>query len=45
MTKLKEKLNEKILGWRLRTKRLQKEYGDVVVDQVKIEQLLGEHVC
>ncbi len=41
MTKLKEKLNEKILGWRLRTKRLQKEYGDVVVDQVKIEQIIG----
>jgi len=39
--KLKEKLYQKILEWRPRTKRLQKEFGSVVVDQVTIEQILG----
>lgn len=41
MSKLKEKLAEKIPGYRERVTRLVKEYGDVVVDQVKISQFYG----
>jgi len=38
---LKEKLYKKIEEHRPRTKRLAKEYGDVVVDQVKAGQIIG----
>jgi citrate synthase len=41
MSKLKEKLAEKIPGHRERVTRLVKEYGDVVVDQVKISHFYG----
>lgn len=41
MSRLKEKLAEKIPGYRERITRLVKEYGDVVVDQVKISQFYG----
>ncbi|MBC35522.1 MAG: type I citrate synthase [Bacteroidetes bacterium] len=41
MTDLKEKLRDKIEAWRPRTKRLLKEHGDVVVDNVTISQILG----
>lgn len=41
MTTLKEKLHEKIIQHRPRTKRLLKEYGDVVVDQVTIAKIIG----
>ncbi len=41
MAKLKEKLFEKIEAHRPRTTKLLKEYGDVVVDNVKISQILG----
>jgi citrate synthase len=41
MAGLKEKLYEKIEEWRPRTKRLMKEYSDVVVDEVTIGKLLG----
>ncbi len=41
MSKLKEKLAEKIPGYRERITRLVKEYGDVVVDQVKISHFYG----
>ncbi len=41
MTSLKEKLYEKIEQWRPRTQRLHDEYGDVVVDQVTIGQIIG----
>jgi citrate synthase len=41
MTTLKEKLHEKIEQWRPRTHRLLEEYGDVVVDQVTISQIIG----
>ncbi|MBN2425662.1 MAG: citrate (Si)-synthase, eukaryotic [Calditrichaceae bacterium] len=41
MSKLKTKLAEKIPGYRERISRLVKEYGDVVVDQVKISQFYG----
>lgn len=41
MSNLKEKLYEKIEGWRPRTVRLLKEYGDVKVDEVKISQVIG----
>jgi citrate synthase len=38
---LKEKLYEKIEGWRPRTTRLLKEYGDVKVSDVTIKQVIG----
>lgn len=41
MAGLKEKLHEKIEEWRPRTQRLNKEYGNVVVDNVTISQILG----
>ncbi len=41
MPNLKEKLAEKIDQWRPRTQRLLEEYGDVVVDQVTISQIIG----
>ncbi len=41
MKSLKEKLYKKIEDHRPRTKRLAKEYGDVVVDQVKAGQIIG----
>lgn len=41
MSKLKEKLAEKIPGYRERVTRLMKEYGDVLVDQVKIRHFYG----
>ncbi len=41
MSTLKEKLAEKIPGYRDRVVRLMKEYGDVVVDEVHIRQFYG----
>ncbi|MFQ5706528.1 MAG: citrate (Si)-synthase [bacterium] len=41
MSRLKEKLAEKIPSYRERVTRLVKEYGDVVVDQVHIRQMYG----
>ncbi|MEJ2054627.1 MAG: citrate (Si)-synthase, eukaryotic [Calditrichaceae bacterium] len=41
MSKLKQKLAEKIPSYRERVTRLVKEYGDVVVDQVKMSQMYG----
>jgi len=41
MPTLKEKLQQKIEEWRPRTTKLVKNYGDVVVDQVTIAQVLG----
>jgi|YNPNPStandDraft_1061719.scaffolds.fasta_scaffold00656_16 citrate synthase len=41
MPSLKEKLYEKIEQWRPRTQRLHDEYGDVVVDQITIGQIIG----
>ena len=41
MSRLKEKLYEKIEGWRPRTQRLAKEYGDVKVCDVTIAQVIG----
>jgi citrate synthase len=41
MTDVKQKLKEKIDGWRPRINRLIEEYGDVVVDEVTIEKLIG----
>ncbi len=41
MSTLKNKLEEKILAHRPRTKRLAKEYGDVVIDQVHARQVVG----
>lgn len=41
MAGLKEKLYDKIQEWRPRTERLNKKYGDVVVDNVTISQILG----
>ncbi|HDL18603.1 MAG TPA: citrate (Si)-synthase, partial [Bacteroidetes bacterium] len=41
MSKLKETLLEKIEGWRPRTTRLLKEYGDVKVSDVTITQAIG----
>jgi len=39
--RLKDKLQNKILEWRPRTERLLKEFGDVVVDQITISQIIG----
>ncbi|MFK5982795.1 MAG: citrate (Si)-synthase [Flavobacteriaceae bacterium] len=41
MSALKDKLLEKIEAHRPRTTRLMKEFGDVVVDQVKASQVIG----
>lgn len=41
MSKLKSKLFEKITQWRPRTERLVKEFGDVKVDEIKINQIIG----
>jgi citrate synthase len=41
MSKLKEKLGEKIEAWRPRTTKLLKEYGDVKVGEVNIGQVIG----
>jgi citrate synthase len=41
MTDLKQKLREKINNWRPRITKLVDEYGDVVVDEVTIEKLIG----
>ncbi len=41
MSSLKEKLYHKIEEWRPRTVRLAKEYGDTVVDEVTIAQVIG----
>ncbi|MDH7604575.1 MAG: citrate (Si)-synthase [Melioribacter sp.] len=41
MSSLKEKLQEKIIQERPRTEKLMKEYGDVKVDEVKINQVIG----
>jgi citrate synthase len=41
MSTLKEKLYEKIEEWRPRMQRLLDEYGDVVVDNVTISQIIG----
>ena len=41
MSVLKRKLSEKIVEHRPRTKRILKEYGDVVIDQVKASQVIG----
>src|SRR6056297_2293655 len=41
MTNLKQKLHDKIQAWRPRTEKLVKEYGDTVVDQVTISQIIG----
>lgn len=41
MSKLKEKLIEKIPSYRERVARLVHDYGDVVVDQVTIRQIFG----
>ncbi len=41
MTRLKDKLKEKIEAHRPRTARLNKEFGEVVVDEVTIGQVLG----
>ncbi len=41
MATLKEKIFEKIEGWRPRTTRLLKEYGDVKVGDVTIKQVIG----
>jgi citrate synthase len=41
MSKLKEKLKEKIDGWRPRTTRLLKEHGDKKISDVTIAQAIG----
>ncbi len=41
MSTLKQKLQEKIEGWRPRTTRLVKEYGDVKLGEVSIGQAIG----
>ncbi len=41
MSNLKDKLYEKIQSWRPRTEKLVKEYGDTVVDEVTISQIIG----
>lgn len=41
MANIKQQLHEKILAWRPRTEKLLKEYGDVVIDQVTISQVIG----
>ncbi|MCO6472731.1 MAG: citrate (Si)-synthase [Melioribacteraceae bacterium] len=41
MSNLKSKLQEKIEGWRPRTTKLLKEYGDVKIGEVTIGQAIG----
>jgi len=41
MSVLKERLRQKIQEWRPRTEKLINEYGDVVVDDVTVSQLIG----
>ena len=41
MTALKEKLYEKIHEHRPRTTKLLKKFGDKIVDQVKVSQVIG----
>ncbi len=41
MSRIKEKLAEKIHEWRIRTERLLTEYGDVEVDRINISQVIG----
>jgi len=41
MASLKETLSQKIQEHRPRTQKLLKEYGDVVVDQITIAQVIG----
>lgn len=41
MSKLKEKLYEKIKDWRPRTTRLLKEFGNTKVDEITIRQVIG----
>ena len=41
MAKLKEKLYDKLQEWRPRTARLLNEYGNTVVDQITIGQIIG----
>ena len=41
MSHLKDKLYEKIVSQRSRTARLVKEFGDVVIDKVTVEQIIG----
>jgi citrate synthase len=41
MSKLKEKLQEKIEGWRPRTTKLLKEHGDTKISDVTISQAIG----
>lgn len=41
MSKLKQKLSEKIEEWRPRTTKLLKEYGDVKVSDITIKQVIG----
>ena len=41
MTALKEKLHEKIHEHRPRTTKLLKKFGDKIVDQVKVSQVIG----
>ncbi|MBN1116256.1 MAG: citrate (Si)-synthase [Bacteroidales bacterium] len=41
MILLKQKLAQKIEEWRPRIQNLNDKYGDVVVDQVKVSQILG----
>ena len=41
MITLKDKLFQKIQEHRPRTKKLLKDYGDVVIDQVTVSQAIG----
>ncbi len=41
MSRLKDKLFEKIEGWRPRIARLMNEYGEVVIDDVTISKAIG----
>lgn len=41
MNRIKDKLYDKIEAWRPRTNKLMKEYGDVIVDEVTVGQLIG----
>ena len=42
MKTLKQKLFKKIEEHRPRTKRLVKEFGNEVIDEVKVSQVIGE---
>ena len=41
MSKLKDKLAEKVEEWRPRTLKLIEEYGDVVIDKITVGQIIG----